>query len=66
MSELVTLKEWQGMKPRAQGFVFYMQADWPGSELKGAANPYAEGTGEYAEFCTGEQMGVLEAQDSEE
>lgn len=63
---LITLKEWRKLTPLRQGFVMYMQGDWPTSELKAVKNPYTEGTPQWTEFCDGEQRAMLSAQDSEE
>ena len=63
---LISLAEWQGLTPYEQGFVLYMQASWPGSELEGLQNPHAPGSRAHAEFKRGEQRSVLVAQDSEE
>jgi hypothetical protein len=65
--KLVTLAEFKVMTPRRQGYVSYMQAEWPGSELKKhQRNPYKLGSQEHVEFGDGQTLGVLEAQDSEE
>ena len=63
---LITKAEWDQMEPRAQGYVIYMQADHPGSELKGLSNPYDQGTRMAELFAEGERIAMLEAQDSEE
>lgn len=62
---LITLEEWRGLSPFEQGYACYMQAAWPTSPLA-EENHYAEGTPEWAEFCRGEECGMLEAQDGEE
>jgi hypothetical protein len=64
--KLHTLAEWNEMTPRSQGYVLYMESEWPGSELKGIKNPYAKGSMEDIMFRDGETRGVLAAQDSEE
>ena len=64
--KLVTMAEFEKMKPKQQGFVLYMQQAWPGSELRDIRNPYKKGTPENDEFLAGELRGVLAAQDSEE
>jgi len=63
---LITLAEWQKMSPFDQGYVWYLQAEWPTSELAGTKNPHAKDTDAWKAFCEGEQRGVLEAQDGEE
>ena len=62
----ITLSEWRELSPKTQGYVWYMQAELPGSELKGEKNPYPEGSDAHAAFAEGVRHGVLEAQDSEE
>lgn len=65
--KLVTLEAFKKLRPRAQGYVSYMEAELPGSELKKhQANPYQKDTKDYEEFAAGQQLGVLIAQDSEE
>lgn len=63
---LITLAEWQKMKPFEQGYVHYMQSAWPTSELASADNPHAAGTKACAEFKRGEERAMLSAQDGEE
>lgn len=63
---LVTLHEWLNLSPDSQGYVWYMQAEHQGSQLKNKRNPYKPGTAAYDQFEKGVQRGVLEAQDSEE
>lgn len=65
-NELVTLSKWLRLSPQTQGYVWYMQAELPGSELKSKNNPYKAGTAAYAQFEEGVRRGILEAQDSEE
>lgn len=64
--ELVTREQWLKLRSYTQGYVFYMQAEHKGSELKGAEIPHAKGTHEYDEFMAGQQQACLDAQDSEE
>ena len=65
--KLITLKEFRKLKPIEQGYVSYMQGDLPGSELKDhQASPYEQGSREHELFRQGQQMGVSQAQDSEE
>lgn len=64
--ELVTKKAYDVMTPTAQGFVQYMEGDWPGSELKDLTNPYPENSERYHEWNHGQALGAQQAQDSEE
>lgn len=64
--KLVTLAEWRKLQPREQGYVLYMQANWPGSELAGQTCPYRAGSPEHEQWRRGEHAAVLVAQDSEE
>ena len=65
--KLITLAEFQKMSPRTQGYIAYMQADWPGSELKGHDNnPYPTGSADWKAWRVGESLAVQVAQDSEE
>jgi hypothetical protein len=63
---LVSLTEWKTLPPFQQGYVLYMQAAWPGSELRRAKNPYTEGSPRWRNFKAGEQRAMLNAQDGEE
>ncbi len=63
---LISLEEYKTLTPREQGYVVYLQADLPGSELKGLENPYPEGTIPHQQWEGGAFMAVLEVQDSEE
>lgn len=63
---LLSRMAWQRMSPFEQGFILYMQSNWPTSELHGLQNPHAPGTLEWAEFRRGEQRATQVAQDSEE
>lgn len=63
---LITLKQYKTLDPKSQGYVCYVQADWPGSELKKhQKNPYKQGTKEHELWKEGQMRAVLEAQDSE-
>ena len=65
--QLTTFEEYCRMSPKQQGYVAYMEAAWPGSELKGHDdNPYSAGSKESAEWKHGQALAVQEAQDSEE
>lgn len=62
--QLVTLKEFKELSPRAKGYVVYMQAELPGSELHcEQGNPYLEGSREWEQFERGQQDAMLEVQD---
>ena len=63
---LVTRKEWKKLSPLQQGFVFYMQASWPTSEIADEKNPHAEGSPAWRAFQQGEQRACMHAQDGEE
>ena len=64
--KLVTKEQWSKMSPKTQGYLVYMQANLPSSELAGLTNPYFGHTKAYRDFCEGEREAVLEAQDGEE
>jgi hypothetical protein len=63
---LIPLKTWRRLSLFRQGYVFYIQAEWPTSELKGVQNPYENGTPASEKFCRGEYCAMLDAQDGEE
>jgi hypothetical protein len=63
---LILRAEWQKLAPFRQGYVFYMQAEWPTSELRGEQNPHARNTSAWEEFCRGEYCAMLDVQDGEE
>ncbi len=64
--KLITKEQWNRLSPKSQGYVYYLQADIPGSELKDVTNPYFAHTKQYRDFCEGERVAVLEVQDGEE
>lgn len=65
--KLLTLAEYRKLDPKAQGYAVYMQAEWPKSELKShQRNPYQIGSRESDLWLQGQNIAVLEAQDSEE
>jgi hypothetical protein len=68
MSEkLITLEQYRRLSPKDQGFVIYVQAEWPDSELKEhQQNPYAVGAKEHEEWNRGQMLGMQVAQESEE
>lgn len=63
---LISRDEWRKLSPYRQGYVLYMQAEWPTSELTGEQNPHARSTPAWEEFCRGEYCAMLDAQDGEE
>lgn len=63
---LLSRDEWRKLSPFRQGYVFYMQAEWPTSELRGEQNPHTESTPAWEEFGRGEWSAMLDAQDGEE
>lgn len=65
LTPLMTREEFDKLPPRSQGFVSYMQAEWPGSDLPKACI-YPEGTQPAEEWAAGAFAAALEAQDSEE
>jgi hypothetical protein len=64
--KLVTREKWNKLSPRSKGYVLYMQAELPGSELKGLSNPYRWGSANASKFEEGERLAVLEAQDGDD
>jgi hypothetical protein len=64
--DLITLSAWRELPPKTQGYALYMQAELPGSELKGQKNPYSPGTEAFHAFNNGAQVAILEAQDGDE
>jgi len=64
--KLVTLEEWNKMPPKTQGYVFYMQAEWPESELKSKSNPYEKKSKEFNLFEEGEERAYIDVLDMEE
>lgn len=64
--KLFTKADWDRMSPKSQGYVLYLQAALPDSELKGVTNPYFSHTKQHKDFCEGELQAVLEVQDGEE
>lgn len=63
---LISREEWRRLPPREQGYVLYMQASWPTSELAGVSNPHDVDSAEWIAFRAGEQQAMLTAQDGEE
>lgn len=63
---LLSRDEWRKLSPFRQGYVFYMQAEWPTSPLRGEQNPHVPDTSPWEEFGRGEWRATLEAQDSDE
>jgi len=54
------------MPPKTQGYVFYMQAEWPESELKSKSNPYEKKSKEFNLFEEGEERAYIDVLDMEE
>lgn len=66
-TKLITKVEYFKLAPCDQGYVCYMQAEQPGSELKPHQyNPYASGSLNHIAWNQGQFNAMLEAQDSEE
>lgn len=65
LSPLLTREEFDKLSPRAQGWVSYMEAEWPGSGLPRVCI-YPEGSKDAADWADGAFAAVLNAQDSEE
>ena len=63
--ELLTLEEYNNLKPRWQGYACYMQAKLPGSPIPDK-NPYPKGSQQAREWLEGAQEAVMEAQESDE
>lgn len=63
---LVSSAAWRKLPPREQGYLHYMQASWPTSELAAEQNPYAIDSAAWRAFREGEQRAVQDAQDGEE
>lgn len=63
---LVTLAAWRSLPPLRQGYLLYMQAAWPGSELADATNPHPIGTPAHVDFVHGQRRAMLDVQDGEE
>jgi hypothetical protein len=63
----VTLAIFQKLSAYEKGYIIYLQAEHPGSELKDhQANPYSKSTKEWEWFNDGQNAAMLVAQDSEE
>jgi len=64
--KLTTVREYEAMTPEQQGYVFYMEAEWPGSPLKKIGCPHDRRTKEGKAWQRGANRACLDAQDSEE
>ncbi len=64
--KLVTLEHWKKLSPRQQGYFVYMQAELPGSELKGQKCPYDKSTPEFRWYVEGGEYAVRVMTDMEE
>lgn len=62
---LVSAEDFAALNPRGQGYASYMQSAWPDSKIP-KANIYPAGSKEHEEWTAGEQLAVLQVQDSEE
>lgn len=60
--KLITLSEWRELPSKTQGYVWYTQAELPGSELKDQVNPYLSGTCAYDDFVDGARRAIIEVQ----
>jgi hypothetical protein len=65
-AKLITLARYRRLNPRAQGYAVYMQAELPGSELKGLKNPYPKGTPKHLLWNEGGVSACIEAQDGDD
>lgn len=63
--KLMPLEEWLKHPPLTQGYIHYMQAEWPGSPLPKEC-PYAEGTPERKQFDRGAQSACIDVQDCDD
>ena len=63
MPKLITREEYNKLSPEQQGYVHYMQAAQPGSQLKGLKNPYAAGTSHHTAWKQGQAEAVQQVQD---
>jgi hypothetical protein len=63
---LLTKAEYDKLTPFQQGYVIYMQAEWPGSELKGLDCHYPAGSKEDIQWHDGQLRATLSVMDSEE
>jgi hypothetical protein len=63
---LITKADWLELKPWEQGYVLYMQAAHPGSELKDLDNPYPHNSEEWVKFEEGQQCALNDVVDGEE
>lgn len=66
MSDLVTLEKYKTLTPFEQGFVHYMEAALPGSELKELQNPYEVLSDNFTDWNRGNFKAMIDVQDGEE
>lgn len=64
--QLTTRAEWDTFTPFNQGFILYMEEEWPGSELKGLVNPYPKDSDKYRQFCDGQMRAYISVLDTAE
>lgn len=63
----VTLDDYKRLSPYAQGYIVYMQAEHPRSELrKHQDDPYPPGSAESQSWNSGRIRATLDIQESEE
>jgi len=63
---LITLEAWRKLTPFRKGYLYYMQAAWPTSEIAREENPYDEGSDDWGAFRQGEQHAMSDVQYGEE
>lgn len=63
----VTLEEYKNLAPYEQGYIAYIQAYHPGSELKGNdENPYPKETGAHQQWKHGNVDAMMFVQDCDD
>ncbi len=63
---LLTKAEYNKLKPFDQGYVVYMQAEWPMSELKGLGNPYPRGSRQSKQWNAGGSAAMMSVLDGDD
>lgn len=63
---LIGRDAWRALDPFRQGYVLYMQAAWPTSELGGEQNSHPTGPPAWEAFRRGEANAARDVQDGEE
>jgi hypothetical protein len=64
--KLTTLAKYNRLTPYLQGYVVYVEAAWPGSELVREVNPYSQGTRQWKKWEEGNHQAMLDVMDGEE